>query len=385
MYPFRSGIADQDPIVLDGRPQDPVRLTHALLETVIDRVRRLYGDRPHELVLTYPLFPPGGSAALLDRVAEASAVERARVLPHPVAAAAKLAQDVDISVGTTVAVLDFGGGSFEATVVRRTSDGFDVVGPPGGLADLGGVEIDDAVFARVDAALGHVLQTVAPDDAEGMAAVRRLRTACRAAKEQLSYSAETTVEVALPQLSTWVPITRRGGPRRAPARARMAGLAPPSERGPPGSPPGGRTRPPGQGSCPKRPCPRATLWETHRPAPTPSPTINARTMRGTGGTNPWRTRRRTCRRPCPSGLSPGPRPGRPICGARRPGGGADEQPRAVMGTTTRRWIRRPTATRATARARAPAWCWRSSAQRWPWSASPGQHWPRAWVAPTIRA
>src|ERR687892_628689 len=128
--------------------------------------------------------------------------------PHPVAAAAKLAQDVDISVGTTVAVLDFGGGSFEATVVRRTSDGFDVVGPPGGLADLGGVEIDDAVFARVDAALGHVLQTVAPDDAEGVAAVRRLRTACRAAKEQLSYSAETTVEVALPHLSTWVPITR---------------------------------------------------------------------------------------------------------------------------------------------------------------------------------
>lgn len=201
-------LADQDPIVLDGRPQDPVRLTHALLETVIDRVRRLYGDRPHELVLTYPLFPPGGSAALLDRVAEASAVERALLLPHPVAAAAKLAQDVDISVGTTVAVLDFGGGSFEATVVRRTSDGFDVVGPPGGLADLGGVEIDDAVFARVDAALGHVLQTVAPDDAEGMAAVRRLRTACRAAKEQLSYSAETTVEVALPHLSTWVPITR---------------------------------------------------------------------------------------------------------------------------------------------------------------------------------
>lgn len=201
-------LADQDPIVLDGRPQDPVRLTHALLETVIDRVRRLYGDRPHELVLTYPLFPPSGSAALLDRVAEASAVERALSIPHPVAAAAKLAQDVDIAVGTTVAVLDFGGGSFEATVVRRTSDGFDVVGPPGGLADLGGVEIDDAVFARVDAALGHVSQTVAPDDAEGMAAVRRLRTACRAAKEQLSYNAETTVEVALPHLSTWVPITR---------------------------------------------------------------------------------------------------------------------------------------------------------------------------------
>jgi molecular chaperone DnaK len=200
-------LADDEPIVLDGRPHDPARLTQALLETVIHRVRRLHGDRPQDVVLTYPLFPPGGSPALLERVGAAT-VGGALLVPHPVAAVAKLAHDVDIAVGTTVAVLDFGGGTFEATIVRRTHDGFDVVGPPGGLADLGGVEIDDAVFARVDAELGHVLQTVPPEDVEGMAALRRLRVACRAAKEWLSSSPETTVEVALPHLSTWVPIRR---------------------------------------------------------------------------------------------------------------------------------------------------------------------------------
>jgi Hsp70 protein len=198
---------DDEPIVLDGRPHDPARLTQALLETVIDRVRRLYGDRPHDVVLTYPLFPPGGSPSLLERVGLAT-VGGALLIPHPVAAVAKLAHDVDIAVGTTVAVLDLGGGTFEVTIVRRTHDGFDIVGPPGGLADLGGVEFDDAVFARVDAELGHVLQTVPRDDAEGMAALRRLRVACRAAKEWLSSSPDTTVEVALPHLSTWVPIRR---------------------------------------------------------------------------------------------------------------------------------------------------------------------------------
>ncbi len=198
---------DDEPIVLDGRPHDPARLTQALLEAVIDRVRRLHGDRPHAVVLTYPLFPPGGSPSLLDRVGEAT-VGGALLIPHPVAAVAKLAHDVDIAVGTTVAVLDLGGGTFEATIVRRTGDGFDVVGPPGGLADLGGVEFDDAVFARVDAELGHALQTVPSDDVEGMAALRRLRVACRAAKEWLSTSPDTTVEVALPHLSTWVPIRR---------------------------------------------------------------------------------------------------------------------------------------------------------------------------------
>ncbi|MGH9230763.1 MAG: Hsp70 family protein, partial [Acidimicrobiales bacterium] len=51
-------------------------------------------------------------------------------------------------------------------------------------------------------------QTVPRDDVEGMAALRRLRVACRAAKELLSSSPDTTVEVILPHLSTSVPIRR---------------------------------------------------------------------------------------------------------------------------------------------------------------------------------
>jgi Hsp70 protein len=200
-------LEDGEQIALDGRPHDPARLTQGLLETVIDRVLRVHGDWPQDVVLTYPLFPPGGSPALLDRVGQAT-VGGALLIPNPVAAVAKLAHDVEIAVGTTVAVLDLGGGTFEVTIVRRSHDGFDVVGPPGGLADLGGVDFDDAVFARVDDELGHVLQEVPRDDAEGMAALRRLRVACRTAKEWLSSSPDTTVEVVLPELSTWVPIRR---------------------------------------------------------------------------------------------------------------------------------------------------------------------------------
>jgi hypothetical protein len=200
-------LEDGEQIALDGRPYDPARLTQGLLEAVIDRVRRVHGDWPQDVVLTYPLFPPGGSPILLERVGQVT-VGGALLIPNPVAAVAKLAHDVEIAVGTTVAVLDLGGGTFEVTIVRRSPDGFDIVGPPGGLADLGGVEFDDAVFARVDAELDHMLQEVPRDDAEGMAALRRLRVACRAAKEWLSSSPDTTVEVVLPELSTWVPIRR---------------------------------------------------------------------------------------------------------------------------------------------------------------------------------
>ncbi|MGH9113794.1 MAG: Hsp70 family protein, partial [Acidimicrobiales bacterium] len=196
-------LGDGEPIVLDGRPHDHVVLSRAILEATVDRVRRLQGGLPDRAVLTYPLFPGGAAAGLIEHVATA-ALGGGLVIPGPVAAAAKLAYDVDVAPGTTVAVLDFGGGTFEVTLVRRTPEGFDVVGPPSGIADLGGVEVDDAVLARVETVVGDVSSATSPDDAEGLAALRRLRAACRNAKEQLSHGRTAVVDVALPGLATQV-------------------------------------------------------------------------------------------------------------------------------------------------------------------------------------
>lgn len=200
-------LGDGGPIVLDGRAHDPAVLTTSLLEATLDRVRRLRGGLPDRAVLTHPLFPGGAAAALIEHVAN-TALGGGLVIPSPIAAAAKLAYDADVAPGTTVAVLDFGGGTFEVTLVRRTADGFDVIGQPDGVADFGGVEIDDAVLARVETVVGDVESTTSRDDAEGLAALRRLRTACRNAKEQLSYGRTAVVDVALPGLATQVSVSR---------------------------------------------------------------------------------------------------------------------------------------------------------------------------------
>lgn len=189
-------LAHGSPIAVDGRAIDPVRSMQALLATVVDRAQRLYGQAPRETVITHPLVPVE-MATVLARAAELT-VGPALLVPHPIAAAAKLSRDADLAMGSTVAVLDFGGSSFEVAIVRRTPQGFDLVGAPGGLSDFGGIEIDDMVFARVDAVLGHPSQSIRPDDGEGMAALWRLRAACRAAKERLTTDAEATVDVTLP-------------------------------------------------------------------------------------------------------------------------------------------------------------------------------------------
>jgi hypothetical protein len=131
------------------------------------------------------------------------------LVPEPIAAMAKLAHDVELAVGTTAAVIDFGGSSFDVTLVRRTETGFDLIGEPASLPEFGGFDVDNAVPAHVEDMLGFDVTTrVDIADHEGMFALRRLRAACRRAKEQLSSVHESVIDVDLPDVQTQVAIAR---------------------------------------------------------------------------------------------------------------------------------------------------------------------------------
>ena len=90
----------------------------------------------------------------------------------------------------TIAVYDLGADSCELAVVRVTADGVDLLGAAT-VTDLGGADFDDAVVARV---VEHV---PAARSASPLAAAL-LRRAATAAKEALSFDAETVVPVLLP-------------------------------------------------------------------------------------------------------------------------------------------------------------------------------------------
>jgi hypothetical protein len=107
-----------------------------------------------------------------------------------------------------VAVYDFGGGTFDAALVRRDGDGFVLIGRPDGLERFGGIDIDAAIMAYVDDALGGRLSSLDADDAEVQAGVAHLREECRAAKEALSSDSDTSIPVSLPGIQTRVRLTR---------------------------------------------------------------------------------------------------------------------------------------------------------------------------------
>ncbi|MFC3496046.1 Hsp70 family protein [Glycomyces rhizosphaerae] len=163
------------------------------------------GQRPTETVLTYPADWGPVRRAVLERAASHAGLGRVRLLAEPIAAATYCAEVLgqEIPRGGTVAIFDFGGGTFDVAVVRREADetGRLRTLAVGGLDDLGGLDIDMALAAH----LGRVVAGRDPElwrrlfEPETTADLRdRLAFwgEVRAAKEMLSRT--STAPVALP-------------------------------------------------------------------------------------------------------------------------------------------------------------------------------------------
>ncbi|GAB3978910.1 Hsp70 family protein [Plantactinospora veratri] len=191
-----------DGTLLLGTDEIPVeRLLTATLRRVADEARTAGVDPAGTTVLTCPADWGQPRRTLLRTAAADAGLGTVRLLDEPVAAATYCAQILhqQIPVGGTLGIFDFGGGTLDVAVVRRDPTGLRVLAT-GGLDDLGGLDIDDALVAH----LGQLVELRDPEH------WRRLRhpetpterrdrqtfwTEVRAAKEMLSRTATAPVQV----------------------------------------------------------------------------------------------------------------------------------------------------------------------------------------------
>ncbi|GIG87624.1 hsp70 family protein [Plantactinospora endophytica] len=191
-----------DGTLLLGTDEVPVeRLLTATLRRVADEARTAGVDPAATTVLTCPADWGQPRRTLLRTAAAHAGLGPVRLLDEPVAAATYCAQVLhqQLPVGGAIGIFDFGGGTLDVAVVRREPTALRVLAT-GGLDDLGGLDIDDALVA-------HLGQLVALRDPEqwrrlhhpDTPAERRDRqtfwTEVRAAKEMLSRTASAPVQV----------------------------------------------------------------------------------------------------------------------------------------------------------------------------------------------
>jgi len=201
---FKRRLGDTTPFILDGVPHGAEALTGHLIRAVIDQLPA----SPDVVCVTHPANWGEYKLELLRDAARLAGVGDIELMSEPAAAALHHAAARALPVGSTVAVYDFGGGTFDAAVVRITDDGADVLGRPEGLERLGGVDIDQIVLAHVDESLDGALRDADTANPEVRAAIAELRRECTSAKEALSADTDVNIAVRLPGLSTEVRMTR---------------------------------------------------------------------------------------------------------------------------------------------------------------------------------
>jgi molecular chaperone DnaK len=203
---FKRQVGDEIPLVVGGRPIPAHELAAMLVAWVVQRVAEREGAPARRIALTHPASWGPHKKELLHGALAARGLN-VTFLAEPQAAALSYAAAERVERGSTIAVYDLGGGTFDSAVVRKNGT-FTLLGRPEGIDRLGGVDFDDEVFSHVRESIGGAFDQLDPADETVVAAVSRLRRECKEAKEALSADTEVRIAVLLPGLQTAVRLTR---------------------------------------------------------------------------------------------------------------------------------------------------------------------------------
>ncbi|MEU5852060.1 Hsp70 family protein [Saccharopolyspora shandongensis] len=186
----------------------------AVLHRVAEETtRQLGGAQPDEVRLTHPAqWGTVRRNVLLSAARLAGFTCNLVLIPEPVAAAAHFASfpDRTLGAGQALAVYDLGAGTFDCAIVGATQNGFAVLAEDG-LADLGGLDVDQALLEHVGRQVSNKdpqrwQRLLRPESTGDRRAQRALREDVRAAKEALSRHPQT--EVPMPEPFEDVLVTR---------------------------------------------------------------------------------------------------------------------------------------------------------------------------------
>ncbi|MHA7282201.1 Hsp70 family protein [Arthrobacter sp. TMS2-4] len=205
---FKRRMGDDVPLLVGDASVLPQQLIAAVVSWVVGVATEREGEAPDGVTLTHPAAWGEHRTSLLRQALAEAGVGDVVLLTEPEAAALSYASREKVPAGSTLAVYDLGGGTFDATVLRKTdADTFTVLGTPQGLERLGGADFDQEIFDHV---LGS--SDLPPADLdpgpEILTALTRLRKECAEAKEALSSDSEATVPVMLPGAHSQVRLVR---------------------------------------------------------------------------------------------------------------------------------------------------------------------------------
>jgi molecular chaperone DnaK len=152
------------------------------------------GETVEEAIITVPAYFDDSQRQATKNAGEIAGLKVKRILNEPTAAA--LAYGLDKKTNEQIVVYDFGGGTFDVSVLE-VGDNTVEVKSTGGDTHLGGDDFDKAI---IDYLVSEYKKQEGIDISKDPLALQRLREAAEKAKHELSASVET--EINLPYISS---------------------------------------------------------------------------------------------------------------------------------------------------------------------------------------
>jgi molecular chaperone DnaK len=174
----------------DGRIIPPELVAAEVLKKMKHIAEDYFGDEIDGAVITVPAYFNDAQRTATKRAAEIAELEVLRIINEPTAAALAYGMGRE-QRNQIVAVFDFGGGTFDISILQISGDIFEVLATNGDT-NLGGDNIDQKLFQEICDA---ILQQTGIDPTSDLKTVSRIREAAEKAKIELSSLASTQISL----------------------------------------------------------------------------------------------------------------------------------------------------------------------------------------------
>ena len=188
-YEIKKGADGGAVVIMDGKEYRPEEVSAMILSKLKADAEAKTGEKITEAVITVPAYFNDSQRKATQDAGKIAGLEVRRIINEPTAAA--LAYGFNKKKDEKIVVYDFGGGTFDVSVLEVGDDVIEVQSSDGD-AHMGGRDIDQAIIR-------HLIATFKGSDGVDLGkdklALQRLDEASEKAKLELSTTAETEINI----------------------------------------------------------------------------------------------------------------------------------------------------------------------------------------------
>ena len=179
---------------IGNREYTPIELSSFVLKELKERAEKYFGEPVSKAVITVPAYFNDSQRQATKDAGRLAGLDVLRIVNEPTAAA--LAYGLDKKKNGIIAIYDFGGGTFDVSILKLTNGIFEVLSTNGDTY-LGGDDIDRRLMELFISQLQRIEPNFTPTPEE----LQQIRQEAERAKIALSEAQNVTVDLQLPRLS----------------------------------------------------------------------------------------------------------------------------------------------------------------------------------------